>query len=214
MRPVFQKLALMFLVVLQTSTLHAQSAPLIAGISPNGGGVGSTVCIAGSNFGATQGSSTVSFNGTTATPTGWSDTSITVPVPAGATTGWVVVTVGGCSSNGLIFAVATSNFTLTGSLNTARMFQTATLMDNGKVLVVGGVDGFGYNTISSAELYDPATAAFAFTGSLNTGRIFNTATLLNNGKVLVLGARIATGTTLPQRKSTTPWQALSPLPAA
>ena len=58
------------------------------------------VTITGTNFGATQGTSTVTFNGTAATPTTWSATSIVVPVPAGATTGNVVVTVGGLASNG------------------------------------------------------------------------------------------------------------------
>ena len=57
--------------------------------------------ITGTNFGATKGTSTVTFNGTTATPTTWSATSIVVPVPAGATTGNVVVTVGGLASNGV-----------------------------------------------------------------------------------------------------------------
>ena len=51
--------------------------------------------IAGTNFGATQGTSTVTFNGTAGTPTSWSGTSIVVPVPSGATTGNVVVTVEG-----------------------------------------------------------------------------------------------------------------------
>jgi RHS repeat-associated protein len=99
----------------------------------------------------------------------------------------VVVMVGSATSNGIIFAVASSNLTLTGSLNTARMFQTSTLLDNGMVLIAGGVDGFDYNTISSAELYNPTSGTFAYTGSLNIGRIFNTATLLNNGKVLIVG---------------------------
>jgi len=43
----------------------------------------------------------VTFNGIAATPTGWSATSIGVKVPAGATTGNVVVTVGGVASNGV-----------------------------------------------------------------------------------------------------------------
>jgi hypothetical protein len=47
----------------------------------------------------------VRFNGTTATPTSWSATSIVVPVPAGATTGNVVVTVGGLASNGVAFTI-------------------------------------------------------------------------------------------------------------
>src|SRR5262249_5445177 len=65
------------------------------------------------NFGATQGTSTVTFNGTTATPTSWSATSIVAPVPAGATTGPVAVTVGGVPSNGANFTVtAASSITL------------------------------------------------------------------------------------------------------
>ena len=64
--------------------------------------------ITGTNFGATQGTSTVTFNGTAATPTSWSATSIAVPVPSGATTGNVVVTVGGAGSNGVNFTVTPS----------------------------------------------------------------------------------------------------------
>ena len=63
------------------------------------------VTITGANFGATQGTSTVKFNGTAATPTSWSATSIVAPVPTGATTGNVVVTVGGVASNGASFTV-------------------------------------------------------------------------------------------------------------
>ena len=72
--------------------------------------MGSTVILTGTNFGATQSTSTVKFNGTTATATAWSATSITTTVPAGATTGNVVVTVGGVASNGI-------NFTVTGTQN-------------------------------------------------------------------------------------------------
>src|SRR5208282_5550386 len=187
MRHRLQALTFILFVTLSVTCAFAQSAPSISALTPTGGPAGASVTITGSGFGATQGSSTVTFNGVAATPSGWSATSITAPVPAAATTGYVLVTVGGLSSYGVIFAVATSNLTLTGSLNTARMFQTMTVLDNGNVLIAGGVDGFGYNTITSAELYNPASATFALTGSLNNGRIFNTATLLNNGKVLIAG---------------------------
>ena len=82
-------------------------APSITSLSPTAGPVGTSVTISGSNFGSTQGSSTVTFNGTTATPTSWSDTSIVAPVPSGASTGLVVVTVGGIASNGVSFTVNT-----------------------------------------------------------------------------------------------------------
>jgi hypothetical protein len=83
-------------------------APSISSLNPSSGPVGTSVTISGTNFGATQGSSTVAFNGTTATPTSWSTTSIVAPVPAGASTGNVVVTVGGTPSNGLNFTVSSS----------------------------------------------------------------------------------------------------------
>jgi len=85
--------------------------PNIATASPGTGPVGTSVTISGSNFGATQGSSTVTFNGTAASPTSWSDNSITVSVPTGATTGLIVLTVAGVASNGVNFTVTANNAT-------------------------------------------------------------------------------------------------------
>ena len=82
-------------------------------------------------------------------------------------------------------ALASGNWTPTSSLNTARFLHTATLLQNGKVLVAGGS---GFSGISaSAELYDPASGTWTATGSLNTARRSHTATLLQNGMVLVAG---------------------------
>src|SRR5262249_59659165 len=58
-------------------------APSITSLSPTSGPVATSVTIKGTNFGATQGTSTVTFNGTTATPTSWSATSIVGPAPTG-----------------------------------------------------------------------------------------------------------------------------------
>jgi hypothetical protein len=81
-------------------------APTITNIELNPAPVGASVTITGTSFGPTQGGSTVTFNGTAATPTAWGNTSITTPVPVGATTGNVVVTVGGQASNGSAFEVS------------------------------------------------------------------------------------------------------------
>ena len=51
-------------------------APAITSLNPNSGPVGTAVTITGTNFGATQGSSAVTFNGTVTTATSWSATSI------------------------------------------------------------------------------------------------------------------------------------------
>src|SRR6185437_9647802 len=87
----------------------ALTSPTIANLSPSQGLIGTPVTITGTNFGSSQGSSTVTFNGTTAVPSSWSPTSIVVPVPAGATTGNVVVTANGVASNGLRFMVTSVN---------------------------------------------------------------------------------------------------------
>src|SRR5260370_16893982 len=71
------------------------SSPSIASLTPTSGPVGTSVTIYGANFGASQGTSTVTFNGTAATPPSWSATTIAAPRPPGATTGDVVGTLGG-----------------------------------------------------------------------------------------------------------------------
>ena len=81
-----------------------------------------------------------------------------------------------------IYDPATKIWTVTGSLTKPRVWPTATLLPNGRVLVVGGDWSFG-----TAELYDPATGTWTPTGSLNTPRDGFTATLLATGQVLVAG---------------------------
>jgi len=52
----------------------------------------------------------------------------------------------------------TAGFVLTGSLNTARILHTATLLNNGIVLMAGGASSSA--VLASAELYNPATGTF------------------------------------------------------
>ncbi len=76
-----------------------------------------------------------------------------------------------------------ASFITTGSLTIARSGHTATLLQNGKVLVTG-------NAVAQTELYDPATGIWTATGSMITPRLGEaTATLLTNGKILVVGGQ-------------------------
>ncbi len=84
------------------------------------------------------------------------------------------------------------SWSFTGSMQQQRLYLSATLLTNGRVLIVGG-NHRGVPGIAQAELYNPATGTFSLTGSLQTGRYGHTATLLNNGKVLIAGGTGSAG---------------------
>ena len=78
-------------------------------------------------------------------------------------------------------------FTSTHSMTTARQYHTATTLQNGKVLVTGGIDVNSYTPLASAELFDPATENWSSIGSMSIARTNHAATLLKDGRVLVTG---------------------------
>jgi len=80
-----------------TRSTTSPTALAIFGFTPSQGGIGQTVVIQGQNFSATPSANTVQFNGTAATVTAATANSLTVTVPAGATTGLISVTVGTAS---------------------------------------------------------------------------------------------------------------------
>jgi hypothetical protein len=94
-----------------------------------------------------------------------------------------------------LYDPSTGQWRLTGSMRDARIFHTATLLPNGKVLVAGGIDSdpFTSRSLSTAELYDPATGLWTATGSMNSVRNGHAATLLPDGKVLITGTRDPVG---------------------
>jgi len=109
---------------------------------------------------------------------------------------------GGCISGCLATTVTAELFDPTtgtwqataGAMSSPRYYHSATLLQNGKVLVAGGCDASGCETVTAtAELYDPTTGTFTPTGSLAVPRDYHTATLLPNGTVLVAGGFGYTG---------------------
>ena len=136
-------------ITLEDDDPNGTPAPAISRVNPTSGGAEVSVEITGSNFGATKGTSTVTFNGTVAATTSWSATSITAAVPAGATTGNVLVTVGGQASNGLAFTV-TATPAISGLAPTSGEVGTS-------VVITGS--NFGANRRASTVTFHGTTAA-------------------------------------------------------
>jgi large repetitive protein len=82
----------------------------------------------------------------------------------------------------------TGTFAPTGNMTVPRAGHTATLLPDGRVLIVGGyaacVSGPPCLRADHAELYDPAIGTFTATGSMATASATG-AVLLPNGKVLI-----------------------------
>jgi Galactose oxidase, central domain/Kelch motif len=93
-----------------------------------------------------------------------------------------------------LYDPATGNWTVTGSLNVARLVHTETLLADGRVLVTGGWPDPPTHSglLASAEIYDPATGTWTRTVNMNVARGAHTATLLLDGRVLVVGSRAST----------------------
>ncbi|WP_233261781.1 kelch repeat-containing protein [Vitiosangium sp. GDMCC 1.1324] len=144
---------------------------------------------------------------------------VATPLPSGK----VLVTGGWTGSAPLywqytseVYDQATGAWTFAGSMNTPRGNHTATLLDSGKVLVVGGNSTNGLT--STAELWDPDTNAWSNTASVSVPRSGHVATLLYSGKVLVTGGTNASSVTLQDAQvfdpSTNAWSPVAAMPRA
>ncbi len=140
--------------------------PHILAISSTSGQTGPAVTITGSNFGASQGSSTVAFDGNDAgTATTWSDTEITVNAPSGVSTGSVIVTVNGFPSNAMAFSISSCATNVSGRVSTARggfrinrtthrYVQQVTLTNTSNAAIAGPVSLALDNLTSNATLFN------------------------------------------------------------
>jgi len=139
----------------------AAPAPVIASVSATTGSIGSQAVITGTGFGAPQGNSMVMLNGAAVTINTWSATSISITIPAGATTGPLVVSVAPSmnDSNAVIFTVTSQPLPSTwldqdvGSVGVAgsASYTSGTFTVNGAgSQIYGNGDAFHY-------VYQPLT---------------------------------------------------------
>jgi len=177
-----------------TATLLPNGTVLVAGGFVPGYALGSSILYAPDSGGGawtSTGSLNVERGASTATllPNG------EVLVTGGLYWDW---TIGGSISSAEVYDSATGIWTTTNSMNYARTEHTATLLDNGQVLVAGGYIVeilVGSSPQSGVELYDPATPTWGMTGAggMGVARDGHTATLLPDGTVLAAGGMNSSG---------------------
>jgi len=148
--------------------------PVITSITPSAAPVGGTVTVAGSGFGSIQGQSTVDFNNLSPSGGSWSDTSITVQVPANATSGAVTVVRGGIASNAVSFTVLEST-SVTGLSPASGPIGTS--------VVISGT-GFG-PTQSNSSLSFYGAAATSITSWSDTSITATVPTGVSSGPISV-----------------------------
>ena len=96
-----------------------------------------------------------------------------------------------------------SGWNLAAAMATPRAFHTATVLDNGQVLVAGGTTKT--LKLASAELYDRARNGWSPAGSMSDARTSHAAVLLPDGRVLVTGGMSAASPSSSALASTSLW---------
>lgn len=87
-----------------------------------------------------------------------------------------------------IYNPKTEKWKIVDSLKYGRSHHKSILLENGKILTVGGTDDLsGDKRRASCEIYNPETNTWSLTDFLNEGRLEHTLTLLPSGKVLAAG---------------------------
>src|SRR5215469_14179887 len=95
----------------------------------------------------------------------------------------------------LDLTAATPAWKLTGSMNSPRRQDNAVIMPDGKVFIVGGSSGAGFDNNNAplypTEMWDPATGQFTVMASIAVYRGYHsTAMLLPDGRVLSAGGNV------------------------
>lgn len=113
--------------------------------------------------------------------------------------GRVLLTQSGSPSADL-YDPTSNTWTRLGGMFTPRSSHTATLMSDGRVLIVGGYSS-NYSVDVNAEVFNPIWGTFAPAPELAVGRVGHVAAALPNGSVMVAGgfdlsSYVVTGDTL------------------
>ena len=116
-----------------------------------------------------------------------------------------ILVTGGFSNNGLLESsieiveinvgsnqgVSTLLSSKKSKLKKARIYHTASLLPDGRVLIIGGqgrINKTNLGALNSLEIFDPVTKSVQVSSnSLSTSRLLHTSTILQNGNILIAG---------------------------
>jgi len=90
-----------------------------------------------------------------------------------------------------LIEILSGTFIAAGQIQIPRAGHTATLLDNGRVLITGGYNAT--QRLASVELYDPVTGTSMLVGTMLMPRYAHTATLLPDGKVVIADTLLKMG---------------------
>src|SRR6185312_1657739 len=164
----------LIIVFCALAAARSYAAPSISSISTVAASIGTSVTISGTGFGAPQGSSTVTFNGVAGTPTSWGATSIVVPVPAGASSGPIVVTVGGIASNSVQFSVVPHIATLSPTSAGVGMQFTITGTGFGATQATSSVSFYSAQVTASITAWSDTSISGTVPQNASTGSVWVT----------------------------------------
>ncbi|MDO7874420.1 cadherin domain-containing protein [Hymenobacter sp. ASUV-10] len=169
-------------------------APTLTSLAPTSGPEGTSVTLTGTNF---TSASTVSFNGTAASVTFTSATSLTAVVPAGATTGNVTVTTTAGTSGGVVFTVTLPAPTLTGLSPASGSVGTSVTL-TGTGFTSGSTVSFNGTAASSVNF----TSATSLTAVVPTGATSGNVTVTTTAGTSAPGSANYFSVTLPNNAPT------------
>jgi len=105
--------------------------------------------------------------------------------------GQILIAGGGTGSRSIheaeLYDPDSETWSFTGPMALQRCVHTSTLLQDGRVLVTGGIDWTTNEIHASAELYDPETGTWRSTGAMKTARWNHRAVRLDDGRVLIVG---------------------------
>lgn len=90
-----------------------------------------------------------------------------------------------------LFDPASRTWTQSGDLSIGRTDAAAVVLQDGRVMVLGGENRDHLDPLASTEIWDPATGQWSAGPHMNEARTGHTATVLEDGRVFVFGGKTA-----------------------